>query len=150
LLIALLIVSALAPNVSAQPRPAPVKPDGEMRWALYVTLAPAWFDPGEVTGGFLTPFWVLYALHDALVKPMPGNAMTPCLAESWTVSADQRTYEFKLREGLKFHNGDPFTAEDVKFSFYRSKGARILKEKVREVTVVGPYRVRFQLHERWP
>jgi len=72
LLIALLIVSALAPNVSAQPRPAPVKPDGEMRWALYVTLAPAWFDPGEVTGGFLTPFWVLYALHDALVKPMPG------------------------------------------------------------------------------
>src|SRR5207245_1295149 len=97
LLIALLIVSALAPNVSAQPRPAPVKPDGEMRWALYVTLAPAWFDPGEVTGGFLTPFWVLYALHDALVKPMPGNLMAPSLAESWTVSADQRTYEFKMQ-----------------------------------------------------
>ncbi|PYM88110.1 MAG: hypothetical protein DME08_27955 [Candidatus Rokuibacteriota bacterium] len=151
LLIALLIVSALVPNASAQPRPAPMaKPDGEMRWALYVTLAPAWFDPGEVTGGFLTPFWVLYALHDALVKPMPGNLMAPSLAESWTVSADQRTYEFKLREGLKFHNGDPFTAEDVKFSFQRSKVGKVLKDRVRDVEIVSPSRVRFHLHEPFP
>ena len=59
----------------------------------------------------LTPFWVLTAMHDALVKPMPGNLLTPSLAESWKVSPDGRVYEFKLREGLKFHNGDPFTAE---------------------------------------
>src|SRR5438132_9929526 len=127
----------------------PQKPEGEMRWAIYVTLAPQWFDPAEVQGQ-ITPFWVLYAMHDALVKPMPGNLMTPSLAESWTVSADQRVYEFKLREGLKFHNGDAFTAEDVKFSFQRTKGTKILKEKVREVTVVDPYRVRFQLNEPFP
>ena len=96
-------------------------PAGEMRWALYVTLSPAWFDPAEVAVAGITPFWVLYALHDALVKPMPGNPMAPSLAESWTVSADQRVYEFKLREGVKFHNGDSFTAEDVKFSFLRYK-----------------------------
>ena len=60
---------------------AQVKPEGEMRWALYVTLSPVWFDPGEVVGQ-LTPFWVLYALHDALVKPMPGNQMTPSLADA--------------------------------------------------------------------
>ena len=89
-------------------------------------------------------------MHDALVKPMPGNLMTPSLAESWTVSADQRVYEFKLREGLKFHNGDPFTAEDVRFSFHRAKGAKILHDKVREVAIVDPYRVRFHLHEPWP
>ncbi len=83
-----------------------------------------------MTGGFLTPFWVLYALHDALVKPMPGNLMAPSLAESWTVSADQRVYDFKLREGLKFHNGDPFTADDVKFSFLRSKVGKVLKDRV--------------------
>ena len=59
---------------------AQAKPEGEMRWALYVTLSPVWFDPGEVSGQ-LTPFWVLYALHDALVKPMPGNLMSPSLAE---------------------------------------------------------------------
>jgi peptide/nickel transport system substrate-binding protein len=128
---------------------SPRQPAGEMRWALYVTLSPSWFDPAEVSG-FLTPFWVLYAMHDALVKPMPDNPMAPCLAESWTVSADQRTYEFKLREGLQFHNGDPFTAEDVQFSFQRYKGSKLLHEKVRQVEVVDPWRVRFHLHEPWP
>src|ERR671937_590664 len=119
-----------------------------MRWALYITISPNWFDPGEVVGQ-LTPFWVLYALHDALVKPMPGNLATPSLAESWTPSPDGRGYEFKLRENLKFHNGDPFTAEDVKFSFARAKG-KLLHDKVKEVTVVAPTRVRFTLHEPWP
>ena len=139
-----LLVSPPLPNAGAQ-----AKPEGEMRWALYVTLAPVWFDPGEVLG-LLTPFWVLYAIHDAVVKPMPGNLMAPSLAESWTVSADQRTYEFKLRENVRFHNGDPFTAEDVKFSFLRTKGGKLLKEKVREVEIVGPHRVRFHLYEAFP
>src|SRR3989442_6701530 len=128
---------------------AQAKPEGEMRWALYVTVAPAWLDPGENLG-FITPFWIQYALHDALVKPMPGNIMTPSLAESWTLSPDQRVYEFKLRQGLKFHNGDPFTAEDVKFSFQRAKSSRILKEKVREIEIVDPHRVRFHLNEPFP
>jgi peptide/nickel transport system substrate-binding protein len=127
---------------------AQAKPEGEMRWALYITISPNWFDPGEVVGQ-LTPFWVLYAMHDALVKPMPGNVATPSLAESWTMSPDGRNYDFKLRENLKFHNGDSFTAEDVKFSFARAKG-KLLHEKVKEVTVVSPSRVRFTLHEPWP
>jgi peptide/nickel transport system substrate-binding protein len=148
--IAALLFVVVAVQAEAQTRPAAVKPEGEMRYALYVTLAPAWFDPGEITGGFLTPFWVLYALHDALVKPMPGNLMAPSLAESWTVSADQKTYDFKLREGLKFHNGDAFTAEDVKFSFQRSKVGKALKDRVRDVEIVGPARVRFHLHEPFP
>jgi len=118
LLCALLALGPLE-HAAAQSSPAPAKPEGEMRFALYVTLSPVWLDPGEFMG--LTAFWFLYAIHDALVKPMPGNLMTPSLAESWTVSADQRVYEFKLREGLKFHNGDAFTAEDVKFSFHRAK-----------------------------
>lgn len=125
------------------------KPAGEMRWALYVTISPAWFDPAQVASAGITPFWICYAMHDALVKPMPGNPMAPSLAESWTVSDDQRVYEFKLREGLKFHNGDAFTAEDVKFSFLRYKSP-FLQEKVREVEIVGPYRVRFHLHQAWP
>jgi peptide/nickel transport system substrate-binding protein len=127
---------------------AQAKPEGEMRWALYVTISPLWFDPGEIAGQ-LTPFWIVYAMHDALVKAMPGNLMSPSLAESWTVSADQRSYEFKLREGLKFHNGDPFTAEDVKFSFHRAKG-KLLHAKVKDVVAVSPSRVRFVLHEPWP
>ena len=51
---------------------------------------------------------------------MPAGDNTPSLAESWTVSKDALTYEFVLRKGVKFHNGDPVTAEDVKFSFDRS------------------------------
>src|SRR5262245_65514441 len=70
-------------NATAQP-----KPEGEMRWALYVTLSPVWFDPGEVVG-LITPFWVLYAIHDALVKPMPGQPMAPSPAEPGTVSSDR-------------------------------------------------------------
>jgi peptide/nickel transport system substrate-binding protein len=145
IIVALALLGLCSPAHSqAQP-----KPEGEMRWALYVTPSAAWLDPGEA-GGQLTPFWFLYAIHDALVKPMPGNPMAASLAESWTVSEDQRIYEFKLREGLRFHNGDPFTAEDVKFSFLRSKGNRTLHEKVREIEIVDPYRVRFHLHEPWP
>ncbi|HYE89746.1 MAG TPA: ABC transporter substrate-binding protein, partial [Terriglobales bacterium] len=137
--------------VVAAPTPghAQAKPEGELRYAVYVTIAPAWLDPAEVVG-VLTPFWILYALHDAVVKPMPGNHLTPSLAESWTVSQDQRAYEFKLRPGVKFHNGDPFTAEDVKFSFHRAKGGKVLREKVKDVVVVDPHRVRFVLHEPWP
>src|SRR5262249_10863240 len=143
----LAVVSALsiaAGSPAAEPTPA-----GEMRWALYVTLSTAWFDPGEVSGQ-LTPFWILYALHDALVKPMPGDMLAPSLARSWTVSDDQRVYEFRLREGLSFHNGDPFSAEDVKFSFHRAKGSKMLHDKVRAVEVVDPARVRFVLAEPWP
>ena len=134
---------------AAPPAAAQTRPEGEMRFAFYVTISPAWFDPGDVTG-FITPFWTLWALHDALVKTMPGKPMAPSLAESWTVSADGKTYDFKLRPNLKFHNGDPFTAEDVRFSFQRAKGYKILKEKVRDIEVAGPLRVRIHLHEPWP
>src|SRR6266480_1886367 len=131
--------------------PAAAQPSGTMTWGVHVTLATRWLDTSE-TESEITPFMILYALHDALVKPMPGNLNSPSLAESWTVSKDGRTWEFVLRKGPRFHNGDPVTAEDVKFSFERYRGAAssILKERVREVQVVDPGRVRFQLKEPWP
>jgi len=118
---------------------------------VHVSLAPTWFDPAE-TPGILTPFMVLYALHDALVKPMPGKPMAPSLAESWTASADGLTYEFVLRQGVRFHNGELLAADDVKSSFerYRGVSARVLKDRVRHVQVVDAHRVRFQLKEPWP
>jgi peptide/nickel transport system substrate-binding protein len=100
----------------------------------------------------ITPFLVMYALHDAVVKPMPGSTQTPSLAESWTVSKDGLTYEFVIRKNARFHNGDPVTADDVKFTFERYKGAggKLLKDKVKEVQVVAPNRARFVLKEQWP
>jgi peptide/nickel transport system substrate-binding protein len=131
--------------------PAAAAPEGQLTWGVHITLAPTWFDPAE-TPGIGTPFMILYALHDALVKPMPGNAMAPSLAESWSVSKDGLVYEFVLRQGVRFHNGDPVTADDVKFSFerYRGAAARLLKERVPVVEVADPHRVRFRLKEPWP
>jgi peptide/nickel transport system substrate-binding protein len=131
--------------------PAAAAPEGTLTWGVHVTLAARWLDPGD-TEAFIAPFMVLYAIHDALVKPMPAGDNTPSLAESWTVSKDGLTYEFVLRRGVKFHNGDLVTAEDVKFSFDRYKGAaaKLLKDKVREVQIVDPGRVRFVLKEPWP
>jgi peptide/nickel transport system substrate-binding protein len=119
--------------------------------AFDVSIALTFLDPAE-TPGIGVPFVFLYALHDALMKPLPGNDMAPCLAASWKESADGLVYEFKLREGLKFHNGDPFTAEDVKFSFlrYRGASANLLHDRVKAVDIVDPYRIRFVLHTPWP
>jgi peptide/nickel transport system substrate-binding protein len=130
---------------------AAAAPEGTMAWGLHVTLASRWLDPID-TEAFINQFMVLYALHDALVKPMPAGDNTPSLAESWAVSKDGLTYDFVIRKNARFHNGDPVTAEDAKFSFerYRGAAARVLKERVREVQVVDTQRVRFVLKEPWP
>ena len=136
--------------VTLTPRPSAAA-EGQLTWALHVSLAPTWFDPAE-TPGIMTPFMVLYGLHDALVKPMPGTKMAPSLAESWTESPDGLVYEFVLRKGVQFHNGDPLTADDVKFTFerYRGVSSKLFKDKVRQVQIVDPLRVRFHLKEPWP
>ena len=131
--------------------PVAAQPSGTMTWGVHVTLATRWLDTSE-TESDITPFMVLYALHDALVKPMPGNLNAPCLAESWTTSKDGRTWEFVLRRGARFHNGDPVTAEDVKFSFerYRGTAATLFRDRVIQVQVVDPSHIRFQLKDPWP
>jgi len=129
--------------------PVAAAPEGQMTWAVHVSLAPAWFDPAETQ---FTSFMFLYALHDALVKPMPGATLSPSLAESWSASTDGLVYEFVLRKSVRFHNGDPVTADDVKFSFerYRGTAAPALKAHVAAVEVVDPQRIRFRLKQPWP
>jgi len=136
---------------AALPAPAAEAPPGTLTIGVHVTLVNRWLDPGDVEG-LITPFMVLYMIHDALVKPMPGNINAPSLAESWSMSRDGLTYEFVIRKNAKFHNGDPVTPEDVKFSFDRYKGssAKLLKEKVKDVQIVPPNRVRIVLKEQWP
>jgi peptide/nickel transport system substrate-binding protein len=146
LLVAALLTLASAGEVAGQSAPA-----GEAVIAWHVTIAPSWFDPSTAPPQ-ITPFGLLYALHDALVRPLPGQKMGASLAESWTESPDGLVYEFKLRRGLKFHNGDPVTAEDVKFSFerYKGAGAKEFQARVRQVEIVDPLTVRFHLKEIWP
>ena len=131
--------------------PTALAAEGQLTWAVHITLAPTWFDPAE-TPGLITPYMLLYALHDALVKPMPGQPAAPSLAESWTVSPDGLVYEFVLRKGPRFHNGDPVTAEDVKFSLERYRGAahKTLKANVASVDTPDARHVRVRLKKPWP
>jgi peptide/nickel transport system substrate-binding protein len=146
LLTVLVLTLGWIPVASGQAAPA-----GEVIIAWHVTIAPTWFDPSTAPPQ-ITPFGTLYALHDALVRPMPNQKMGASLAESWTESKDGLVYEFKLRRGLKFHNGDPLTTEDVKFSFerYKGAGAKELQTRVQAVEIVDPLTVRFRLERPWP
>src|SRR6185312_5746323 len=116
-----------------------------------ISLAPSWLDPAETTG-LITPFMLLYALHDGLVKSMPGKMMAPSLAESFTSTEDGLTYDFVIRKGALFHNGEQVTAEDVKFSFERAHGtdSSMMKQRVAEVEMPDPLHVRFKLKQPWP
>jgi peptide/nickel transport system substrate-binding protein len=145
-LLAAVLTLGWAHSIGAQGKPA-----GQMVIAWHVTLAPAWFDPSTAPPQ-ITPFGMLYAVHDAMVRPLPGEKMGNSLAQSWTESPDGLVYEFKLRSGLTFHNGDPLTAEDVKFSFerYKGVGANELRSHVTAVDIVDPLTVRFQLNAPWP
>ena len=136
---------ATAPAVAQQ------QPAGEVVYAWHVTIAPSWFDPSAAPAQ-ITPFAMLYALHDGLVRPLPGQRFGPSLAESWTETKDGLTYEFRMRKGITFHNGDPVTPEDVKFSFerYKGAGATELQTRVRQIEIVNPLTIRFHLKEPWP
>ena len=146
----LLLFAALLLALPGQVR-GQTTPAGEVTIAWHVTIAPTWFDPSTAPPQ-ITPFGILYALHDGLVRPLPGQKMGASLAESWSESPDGLVYEFKLRRGLKFHNGDPVTADDIKFSFerYKGAGAKELQAHVRQVDVVDPLVVRIVLKEPWP
>ncbi|PYN99726.1 MAG: hypothetical protein DMD91_12055 [Candidatus Rokuibacteriota bacterium] len=149
--IVLVLIVSMAGETPAAPEGRSEAPAGQMTWAVHISLAPTWFDPAE-TSGIITPFMVLFALHDAMIRPMPGNPMAPSLAESWTMSPDGLVYEFVLRKGARFHNGEPVTADDVKFSFERYRGAahKTLKESVAAVETPDAGRVRFRLKRPWP
>jgi peptide/nickel transport system substrate-binding protein len=146
LVVVAICTAAWVSGLGAQPRPP-----GEVVWAWHVTIAPTWFDPAD-TPAQITPFGMLYTLHDALVRPLPGERLGNSLAASWTESPDGLVYTFTLRPGLRFHNGDPCTTEDVKFSFerYRGTGAQELHTNVKVVEIVDPLTVRFHLHKPWP
>ena len=121
---------------------------GRTGLGIHTSLAPTSFDPAE-TPGIITPFMVLYALHDAMVKPMPRVRLLPAFGRDHGRPRRMASLSICPGGAAKFHNGDPVTAEDVKFSFERYRGSAhdLLKARVSSVAVLDPERLRFKLNE---
>ncbi len=124
------------------------EPKGRIVYLWHTTISPAWLDPQEAPSQ-ITPYNFAYALHDAVVKHLPGKTLAPSLAESYEMSPDFKSATFKLRPGIKFHDGSPVTPEDVKFTFekYRGASATVLHEKTEKVETPDGRTVRFHFKE---
>jgi peptide/nickel transport system substrate-binding protein len=113
---------------------------------------PAGLDPVRGPSGM--SHVVIEQVYSTLMSLTPDNELYPDLAQSYTVSKDGLTYVFKLRKGVKFHNGDPLTAEDVQFTFdrLRAKGSGYAYGSqiatIKRVEVVDPHTVVFHLSEK--
>ncbi len=100
---------------------------------LGMTLEPPGLDPTAGAASAIAEI-VLYNVFETLTKVNSDGSVTPLLAQSWEVSPDLKTYTFKLRRGVKFHNGEPCNAQSVKFSFERAAGEKSTNKDKRTFT----------------
>jgi len=130
---------------------AAAAPQGTLKEAIHWGLSADWFDPAT-SSHVTSAFFILYFIHDALIKAMPNETYAPSLAESWTVSPDSRVFEFNLRKGVKFHNGDLLTPEDVIFSFsrYKATAAKTFHDQLEKMEAVNPHGVRLTFKKPFP
>jgi peptide/nickel transport system substrate-binding protein len=131
------------------PGGAAAQAKGKMVLIWHTAMAPRWLDPQE-HDGTATPDNFLSALHDALIKNSGTKLYDHLgLAESFEFAKDSKTATFRLRQGIKFHNNEPVTPEDVKWSYenYRGALAATFKEKTDRIEIVDPRTVRFHFKE---
>lgn len=116
-----LSIVALAAALVAAPLPvlAQSKKDSVV---MGMTLEPPGLDPTNAAAAAIAEV-TLYNIYETLTKINEDGSVSPLLAESWTASPDLKSYTFKLRKGVKFHNGEPFNSAAVKFSFERNAAA---------------------------
>lgn len=141
--LAALLAAALAPAAQAQPRRVA---DG--RVVLGLAVAPSGLDPHAYAAS--SDATVHMNIYEALVRVSESGQTEPSLATGWRVS-DGLVWEFTLREGVAFHDGTPFTAEDAAASFARAAGLKTslrgLASKLQAITAVevrGPHALRLR------
>src|SRR6266446_2683999 len=143
---AALATSALAaPFVRRVYAAANVVPSGGMVLAWHTNIAPRWLDPQQHDGG-ATPDNFLNVLQDALIKNFRDELYDHlALAERYEFAEDAKSATFRLRSGLKFHDGTPVTPEDVKWSFehYHGAWAKVLQDKTAGVEILDDRTLRF-------
>ncbi len=148
LAVALTLTAATSTAISFS-SPAGAAAKGKIILAWHAGIASRWLDPQE-HDGTATPDNFLTAIHDALIKNQGTELYNhPALAEHFTVAADSKSATFTLRKGIKFHNGEPVTPQDVKFSYenYRGAKADVFKKKTERVEIVDDRTIRFLFKE---
>ena len=144
-----------AAKTAAPPQPTapPAKASTKTTWASKPIVhgsccEPNTIDPAAVSGA-ATDGLIVNAAYEGLTRYTTKGEIEPALATSWKISDDSLTYVFKLREGVKFHDGSDFNAGAVKVSFERMKamklGVSLLLDSVGEVKVVDPTTVQVTL-----
>jgi len=130
---------------------APARPSTAV-YAYATTDVVVFWDPSETYSNEVV---VMNNVYEQLVRYDPSkDQYIPVLATSWEVSPDGLTYSFELRQGVKFHTGNEFDANAVKYSIERNmkgwdgggpKGASYIWSPVKEINVLSKYRVQFVL-----
>jgi peptide/nickel transport system substrate-binding protein len=112
----LISLAAAAVSLAA----AHAQPINKSRVTLAMVLEPTGLDPTIAPAAAIGEI-VHYNVLEGLTKINVDGSVTPLLAESWSMDPDGKSYTFKLKKGVKFHDGEAFDASDVKFSFERAK-----------------------------
>jgi peptide/nickel transport system substrate-binding protein len=126
-----------------------VVPKGKIALAWHTNIASRWLDPQQ-HDGTASPDNFLFAIHDGLIKNLFDKKYDHlALAEHFEFPEDAKSATFRLRAGLKFHDGSPVTTEDVKWSYenYRGSSAKVLHDKTKEITIVDDRTIRFDFAE---
>jgi peptide/nickel transport system substrate-binding protein len=100
---------------------------------------PDTLDPHKTTGTLT--FQVLRSVYDTLVEPNRNGEIVPALAKAWEVSDDRTRWTFRLREGVRFHNGDRFTAADVKATLDRIMADETGSPNAAEYSAISEVRI---------
>lgn len=132
----------------AQLEPGKPKPKGTLTIAQHFGLDPGWLDPLEHIYA-LTMMTYDYLVHDAMIKSMPQGEVTYSLAEHAEMAADFRKAAFRLRPGLKFHDGHPLTTADVKWTYENYKGAhaKAFRDTLEHIQVVDDRTIVFHFKQ---
>jgi peptide/nickel transport system substrate-binding protein len=148
------LAALLAPAVALAVSAAPAMAQKKDELVFASPILRQHFDPTLMVA--TTDYLINDVVFDGLLN-LTVNGKKPALATSWTVSADGKQIDFELRKNVVFHNGDPFTAEDVKFTFekilrpdnnhsYRNGFTTALER----VEILDTHKVRLVLKNPWP
>ena len=129
-------------------RAATVAPSGKLVLAWHSNIAARWLDPLQ-HDGTASPDNFLMALHDGLIKNFRDVRYDhPALAEGYEFAEDAKSATFRLRPGIRFHDGTPVTPADVKWSYehYRGAWGGVLRDRTQGIELLDDRTVRFHFN----